>query len=219
MKCPHCSVEFHVTWRVIPLEYDTNGYWHVATARCSACKLIVIRLGSLQQATQTEVTGDRPFVATFALVRPRASARALLSPDVPPNLAEEYRQACLVLADSPMASGALSRRCLQNLLREHAGVKPGNLDKEIQQVLDSGQLPPYLAEAIDAVRVVGNFSTHPIKSTNSGEIIDVEPGESEWLLDTLESLFDFYFVLPVTLKKKRDALDAKLAAAGKPPLK
>ena len=131
----------------------------------------------------------------------------------------DYREACLVLTDSAKASAALSRRCLQNLLREHVHVKPSNLDNEIQQVLDSGKLPSDLADAIDAVRVSGNFAAHPIKSTNSGEIIDVEPGEAEWLLDTLEALFDFYFVRPEALKKKRDALNAKLAEAGKPPLK
>ena len=38
-------------------------------------------------------------------------------------------------------------------------------------------------------------------------------------LDTLEGLFDFYFVQPATLKKKRHALNANLANAKKPPMK
>ena len=50
-------------------------------------------------------------------------------------------------------------------------------------------------------------------------MIEVEPGEAEWLLETLEGLFDFYFVQPAKLEKKRDALNKKLGAAGKPPLK
>jgi len=150
---------------------------------------------------------------------PKAPARAPLPAEVPQNFAEDYTEACLVLADSAKSSAALSRRCLQKLLRDHVHVKPGNLDNEIQQVLDSGKLPTDLAEAIDAVRVIGNFAAHPIKSTNTGEIIDVEPGEAEWQLDTLEVLFDFYFVRPEALKKKRDALNVKLAEAGKPALK
>jgi hypothetical protein len=40
-----------------------------------------------------------------------------------------------------------------------------------------------------------------------------------WNLDVLESLFDFLFVQPAALKAKRDALDKKLKAAGKPPMK
>ena len=91
--------------------------------------------------------------------------------------------------------------------------------KEIQEVLDSGKLPSHLAESIDAVRNLGNFAAHPLKSQHTGEIIDVNPGEAEWNLDVLESLFDFYFVQPAVLKAKRDALNAKLKEAGKPPMK
>jgi hypothetical protein len=123
------------------------------------------------------------------------------------------------MADSPKASAALSRRCLQHLLRAIAGVKHGDLAREIQEVLDGGKLPSQLAESIDAVRNIGNFAAHPVKSGHSGEVVAVEPGEAEWNLDVLEGLFDFYYVQPEVLKKKRAALDKKLAESGKPPMK
>ena len=85
------------------------------------------------------------------------------------KFAGDYREACQVFTDSTKASAALSRRGLQNLLRDHVGVKH-NLDGEIQQVIDSGKLPSHLAKAIDAVRVSGNFAAHPIKSTNTGRL-------------------------------------------------
>jgi len=131
----------------------------------------------------------------------------------------DYEEACKVLSDSPKASAALSRRCLQYLLREKGSVKPSNLDDEIKEILSKEVLPSSLAEAVDAVRVVGNFAAHPIKSKNTGEIVDVEPGEAEWLLDVLEGLFDHFFIQPTLMKKKRDALNQKLQDAGKPPLK
>ena len=90
---------------------------------------------------------------------------------------------------------------------------------EIQQVLDSKQLPGHLAEDLDAIRNIGNFAAHPIKSTHTGEIVEVEPQEAEWLLNLLEGLFDFYFVQPARAKAKREALNAKLQAAGRPPMK
>ena len=86
-------------------------------------------------------------------------------------------------------------------------------------MLDSNTLPSYLGESIDAVRNIGNFAAHPTKSQRSGEILDVEPGEAEWNLEVLESLFDFYFVQPTILRAKRAALDAKLGEAGKPSMK
>jgi hypothetical protein len=56
------------------------------------------------------------------------------------------------------------------------------------------------------------------KSTTTGAIIDVEPGEAEWNLDVLESLFEFYFVGPAAAAKRKSQLNTKLKAAGKPEI-
>ena len=79
-------------------------------------------------------------------------------------------------------------------------------------------MPSNISEGLDAVRVIGNFAAHPIKSKSSGEIIEVESGEAEWNLDVLEALFDFYFVQPEILRLKKEALNKKLVEAGKVPL-
>jgi len=154
------------------------------------------------------------------MVYPKGITRKPLPTEIKDEeIVEDYKEACLVLADSPKASAALSRRCLQHLLREKAGVKKATLAEEIQQVLDSKQLPGYLSESLDAIRNIGNFAAHPMKSESSGEIVDVEDGEAEWNLDVLEGLFDFYYVQPAILKKKREELNKKLTDAGKPPMK
>lgn len=124
-----------------------------------------------------------------------------------------------MLSDSPKASAALSRRCLQNVLREAAKVKPGDLYNEIQEVLDRGTLPSQIAEGLDAVRAIGNFGAHPIKSQHTGEVMPVEPGEADWNLDIIESLFDFYYVQPALLQAKKEALNKKLGEAKKPPIR
>ena len=49
---------------------------------------------------------------------------------------------------------------------------------------------------LQVFRKVANFGAHPKKSTNSGEIIEVESGEAEIMLDLLEELFDCIFVKP-----------------------
>jgi hypothetical protein len=73
---------------------------------------------------------------------------------------------------------------------------------EIQTIIDSGKVPSYISEGLHAVRVIGNFAAHSIKSTSTGEIVDVEEGEAEWNFDVLESLFDFYFVQPAITAKR-----------------
>jgi hypothetical protein len=222
MKCPHCRVEFRpeVSWLLIG--QDVESYWGLERYKCpnEECNKWILYLVN---GTPVKTSGP-PFagfqdVGDRRLIRPKGAVRAPVPPEVPENLAEDYAESCLVLPDSPKASAALSRRCLQNLLREHAEIKPGNLADEIQEVIDSGQLPSHLVEAVDAVRNIGNFAAHPIKSKVTGQILPVEPGEAEWNLDVLELLFDFYFVQPKVTRRKRDALDAKLKEAGKPPMK
>lgn len=226
MKCPHCLENFHAVqahWSVA-LGGDKEGSWVLERKHCPSCGrfIFAFRRGAYarrpipSQGTQ----GDALDVCNFEFQAwPKGIARAPISKEVPRDIAQDYTEACLVLADSPKASAALSRRCLQNLLRKSAGVTPANLSGEIQQVLDSKQLPSPIAESIDAVRNIGNFAAHPIKSTTTGEIVDVEPHEAEWNLDVLESLFDFYYVLPAKAKAKKDALNKKLGDAGKPAAK
>jgi hypothetical protein len=178
--------------------------------QCPACERGVIFL-------RTHATGVPVASLIRYLAYPRAVARTPLSPVVPEVFAQDYREACLVLSDSPKASAALSRRCLQSVLRDAGRTTKKDLADQIEEVLPS--LPPGLRSLIDAVRNVGNFAAHPTKSKHTGEIIDVEPGEAELLLDVLEMAFDLYFVQPAEVERKRDAINAKLAAAGKPPMK
>ncbi len=113
------------------------------------------------------------------LVRPKVASRTPVPKEVPKEFSCDYNESCMVFADSPKASAALSRRCLQHILREKAGVKKDDLANEIQQVIDSRQLPSHLADSLDAVRNIGAFAAHPIKSKTTGEIVEVEPGEAE----------------------------------------
>jgi hypothetical protein len=218
MKCPHCLVYFHEDWRVTNIGTDgTDDVWHVARCVCHSCKKMIIEIAPLDRGVAQYDDFKDCAKKPPRMVQPKGISRAALPKKVPELFSNDYLDACVVLSDSPKASAALSRRCLQNLLREHARVKHGNLSDEIGEVMKS--LPTHLAVAIDAVRNIGNFAAHPIKSTNTGEIIEVEPGEAEWLLDVLEGLFDFYFVQPAVLEEKRNALNVKLKEAGKPELK
>lgn len=84
--------------------------------------------------------------------------------------------------------------------------------------MERGTLPSHIVEGLHAVRNIGNFAVHPMKSTSSGTILDVEPGEAEWNLDVIESLFDFYFVQPALAAKRKAELNRKLKDAGKPEI-
>lgn len=211
MKCPHCNVEFSESWNERHVGVDSTGNWWVQDTHCVACSRLVIFCRT--DASRSDGSGFR------FMVWPKGFSRPAVPAEVPDDIAEDYREACLVLSATVKASAALSRRCLQNLLRLKAGVRESDLGHEIQQVLEARSLPSYLSDALDAVRVIGNFAAHGIKSQSTGQIVEVEPGEADWNLAILEGLFDFYFVQPQRLQGKRDALNAKLQDAGMRPLK
>ena len=219
MKCPYCRVEFHDDPKRIGTDFDVDGQWQIISRTCPRCGRCNLHLVFYQIVEAGDKTLYPSTATDVILFKPKGATRSPCPEEVPKPIAVDYKEACLVLADSPKASAALSRRCLQNLLRDKSGVKHGDLANEIDQVLKSASLPSHLAEAIDAIRNIGNFAAHPLKSQHTGEILPVEPQEAEWNLDVLESLFDFYYVQPELLKKKKDALNKKLGEAGKPSMK
>jgi hypothetical protein len=102
---------------------------------------------------------------------------------------------------------------------DHAAGRRGGqtnryLDKQIDQVLS--KLPSHLADNVDAIRVVGNFAAHPVKSEHPGRLLDVEEGEAGWILGVLLELFDFYYVGPAKSEALRARLNQKLEGAGPP---
>jgi hypothetical protein len=220
MKCPHCLTDFHDNVKSTQIGRDVDGIWLLDTRQCPACSRLVLELALKEPVNLPGLGGNVPGNEKLRyLVRPKVSNRPLPPPQVTKEIAQEYTEAAAVIGDSPMASAALSRRCLQSILREKAGVKKSDLSKEIDEVLASKSLPTHLSDAIDAIRNIGNFAAHPIKSTASGQVLPVEPGEAEWTLDVLDGLFDFYYVQPAVLAARKAALNAKLASAGKPPTK
>jgi uncharacterized protein DUF4145 len=154
---------------------------------------------------------------TRRTILPIDRGRRALPQGIPEQIVAEYRQACAILELSPPASAAMSRRCLQSLLGA-VGAKAGRLDKAIDEVVGSGELPAILARELDAVREIGNFGAHPMKSEATAVLLDVNPGEAEWNLEVLEHLFDFYYVDRPAHAERRAALDEKLRQAGRKPL-
>lgn len=108
---------------------------------------------------------------------------------------------------------------MQDILRAEFGIKHGSLAQEIDHFIGVEGVPTYLSDAVDAIRNVGNFAAHPSKDKETGSVVNVEPGEAEWLLEVLEALFDFVFVQPERLKERKENLNKKLEAIGKPPMK
>jgi hypothetical protein len=195
--------------------------WSVFAQLCPDCEKPIIFLG---EGKPTFPRGSFDGIDTsegskFSQIRIwPINSNWICAEEVPGNMKEDFQEAAAVLSLSPKASAALSRRCLQHLLKEYAHVQSKDLSKQIQEVIESRTLSSNLVGQLDAIRNIGNFAAHPQKDKSTGEILPVEPHEAEWNLEVLQDLFDHYFVRPEQIKKRTEELNLKLAAAGKPPM-
>ncbi len=225
MKCPHCAVTVHISPTVKSVifardEKKSEIGWEVASAICPSCSQAIIYLQSGAAGRYVNsgnsgqiITGTK----TPRLVWPQSSIRPC-PVEVPADIASDFSEAVRVLSISAQASAALTRRIIQQILREHAHTKSKDLYDQIEEVIKQGHIPAALADQLNAVRVIGNFAAHPFKSQSTGMILPVEPHEAEWNLDVVEAAFDHYFVMPERANTRKVALNKKLVEAGKPQL-
>ena len=219
-QCPQCSLNFVANGEEgdIRMGEDSQGVsWWVMLNFCPGCDQFIIWIGTMPNGWNEDTNFLEqahhmlPDNAEVKVVYPRTTRHKPVPPEVPPEFAEDYQEACLILADRPKASAALSRRCLQMILREKTEVPHKDLYGEIRWGIKNANLPSEITEILDVPRRIGNVATHPMMSLSTGVIADVEPWEAEWCLEVIESLYDHYFVTPARnaerlarLKQKTD---------------
>lgn len=239
MKCNSCETRIHFHPTVIhgpvelsqiqrnPLRFFQNKVqlpgkksWReglkVGVGLCPNCYTMIIAYLQGRIADDGAWADQPAYKWTSIFPEYRAPARPV--PDeVPDKHRELYGEATATLEISPRASAALSRRLLQDLLRD-AGYEQHNLSAAIKAFITDRGTPSFLAEAVDHVREVGNYGAHELKEVQSGTVLNVEPGEAEYNLDVLDTLFDHLFVQPERLRRNKEAVNRKLKSAGRRPL-
>lgn len=213
ITCPSCNTRFATDLSeeahdpgIVP-RVGGGPEEFVSLYRCVNCQQLIIYL-------QVEVNaGGGESVMIYPLVRNDSYQRV-----VSPPIWKEYVAARQLVISNPNASATMSRRCLQILLRNHFGLNARTLDDQIKAILATGQLPSFLKSDLDVVRTLGNFGAHPTPHAETGEIMEVERAEAEWLIQVLEALFDYCFAAPVRASLRRQSVNRKLIAAGRRPL-
>ena len=228
MQCPHCLEHFTPKPFSTSIGQDYTGYWWVVTNTCAnvQCGRVIIYLKRSQGSSGRHVPnpigpGPKPYPTGNVeqiQVYPTAIYGSPVPSEVPNEFAEDYNEARMVVAHSPKASAALSRRCLQLILEKVAEVKPDNLNREIDEVLKSGDLTSDVAKDLTYVRDIGNFAAHAKADKRTGEIVPVAQHEAEWCIDVIAILFDHYFVRPGVVGRRREELNRKRTEAGYQPL-
>lgn len=128
------------------------------------------------------------FVSSFRLI---PASRAAALPDyVPDFVREDYEEACKTETASPKASAALSRRCLQNIIRDFWTISKNTLNAEIEAL--ESEVSDEIRAALHALRKIGNFAAHPER--DPAVIVDIEPGAATAMIDLLEVLISETYV-------------------------
>lgn len=219
MKCPYCVKEIHFQFaNTRAFKAKTDGRksrgWDAGIGVCPACSepIVLLREGTCHDGKMLYT------ILNERIVFPVGLAVGFLDPRIPQKYHQDYVEAAAIVSLSPKASAAISRRLLQSILRDDYKVKPSNLASEIQATLRDHHLPSYVAEALDAIRHIGNLAAHPTKNERTGEIVQVEQGEAEWLLEVLDSIFDVTFMQPKLMEERIGRLNQKLEELGRSPI-
>ena len=225
MICPNCNVgvKFEPS-HIGPVHSYNSGHqtgFDISEGNCPECSrfLVVMRKGRYYQQNSFDDDTRELTPDSLEVIFPVTQNQRPVPLEVPDEYKNDFTEAVGVLPISAKASAAISRRLLQHILREQFKIQHRSLEQEILTFIALPGIPSHLVETIDAVRNIGNLAAHPTKDTNTGEVMDVEPGEAEWLIEVLESLFDFTFVQPFRLIARKNALNTKLQSAGKKPMK
>lgn len=222
--CPHCTKAINLNFHSTVLWQKNTIQWIFDVGQCPSCQGAMIYLTKrdcldvlfLEEDDKLdELHRHVPAHKSARLIYPVGSNRPPIDAEIPRTMYDDYQEACAVLPISQKASAALSRRCLQNILRNELNVKPTSLANEIDQAVKAHSLSPQIERALDAVKEIGNFAAHPGSDIKTGEIVDVDDGEAEWSLEILEMFFEHVYARPQRDEARLQKLHKKLVAAGR----
>jgi hypothetical protein len=198
LQCPFCNTEQTVTEKGRQVTLSDLTIENVEGPRRLVVKFAVCpnprcrefslsaSLHALESHGKRAYTGKQ--LASWDLVPP---SRARSFPvAVPHQVLEDYREACLIVEQSPKASAALARRCLSSILRDFWRVQHGSLSDEFRQV--KGTVDPLTWEAIESVRSVGLIGAR--MESEGAEILETDPGEAKLLIGLIETLIQDWYV-------------------------
>ncbi len=139
-------------------------------------------------------------------------------PEDPPSLRAAYRQAIRAKdANAPLAAAAMFRRALQVITRDLLGTKPGNLAKELNEIVGKSYKGVTITSNFAAngylVKEAGNQGAHPDKDP---DLLDFTPQDAEDLQLIFMELVSEMFVVPAAIEKAKTDFLARRKITAKP---
>jgi len=209
--CPRCQKQSSFDAAAPqPVTFDPESYLaerdgsatpvhvdQVSVLYCRNCRqgILVVEEQRVADRSWREKTGGG--VITWRGIHWWPAADAHVSPDVPADIAEVYKETARALhADCPRASVVMARRTLEAITVDKGETK-GDLVDRLKNLAAKGVLLPTLADWAKEVRLVGNTGAHfdPIKS--------VSKKDAEQLVTFVRELLKYLYELPAELAKRK----------------
>lgn len=191
-KCPFCGDNMSLTTTTYQKTYATfadekgynfsntdGNYFVIHKYRCPSC---------LRESYHFEGLGGEVEEKYIPL---HPSVMCNQYPDyISKAIRDDYEEACSIVNLSPKASATLSRRCLQNMIRDFWGISKKRLIDEINEL--QGKVPATQWKVIDSLRRIGNIGAHPEADVNL--IIDIDPTDAQKLIQVIELLIKQWYI-------------------------
>lgn len=191
--CSYCSSSIPLTkdtYFEFGLSFNHFGFKTAATdlsdainvnfVKCPKCKEVTIWINGTGEKTKGITTYFKP------------NSLAKQFPEyIPVAIRNDYEEACAIVNLSPKASATLSRRCLQNMIRDFWKISG---KKRLVDEIDALQekVPASQWKILNSLRRIGNIGAHPEADVNL--IIDIEPSDAQKLISVIELLIKQWYI-------------------------
>lgn len=210
--CPHCRRQQVVS----TVHADLSGV-QLNVRQCLSCRGVSIdgAFRHLQTSPTVEIVDTPVKLYPASQVRPHKHFEFS-----PTDVSQSYEEACLLVSVHVGAAGAYARRALELILDKLGYAKP-SLAQSIELVESEKdadkRLPKRLRSRLNYIKEIGNFALH-IRRDGELAIVSIDADEVEACLETIEDLINYIYEEPGNDRRRAEALNTKLAAAGKKTL-
>lgn len=226
MKCRYCGTDIAVDWSVESKGYTGNsnhepeeesaGGYKMKSSNCPKCDGLIIKIEFglyASPGSENHVHNTHESEILYPIhATPEVDDRI----DEP--YSSEFANAINIKSISPKASAMLSRRVMEAVLEKEYDIDDGFLSSKISEFISYNDIPYRLRKSVDIVREVGNVGAHTQEDAETGELVDVDPGEADVVLDVLRQLLEYTFVRDERREEQIRSINDKLDRIGRDPL-
>ena len=177
-------------------EISISANWMECPAR--RCRTTIFRIvrrafgdvDAFDEADEFDATGR---LTEEWVVWPRGTGRAV-DPLIPAEFANAYREATLILDDSPSMSSVVARGLVADLLKAN-GYASDRLEKQVDAFMNDPAIPARLRKLVDPIRILGDFGAHSLRDAEGNRVV-VSRADAEWTLTVLDRLFHHFIIEP-----------------------